>query len=221
MAMQNSPKPFRMVKQYRYSRTPIGKGAFGKVYLGQHVSNPHYLVAIKEITPNGDITKSFIRSHEIDTIKYISHKNLVQLIDFELSSMVILVMEYCNGGSLDSYISKNEQLPLDPAKLRYIFKQITDAMCFLIEHKIVHRDLKPANILIRHNHTSEGVAITKIPLEDLTFKVADFGMARVFSDDEEFRTICGTYLYMVGVVKLLHIICTYPTVREVLHLILL
>ncbi|KAF6778399.1 hypothetical protein AHF37_01996 [Paragonimus kellicotti] len=69
-------------------------------------------------------------------------------------------------------------------------------MCFLIEHKIVHRDLKPANILIRHNHTTDGMEITKIPIEDLIFKVADFGMARVFSDDEEFRTICGTYLYM-------------------------
>lgn len=59
-----------------------------------------------------------------------------------------MVIEYCNGGSLQQKIDKMKKIPVQEAIA--ILKQIINGIAVCHKKKVIHRDLKPANILI-HN----------------------------------------------------------------------
>ena len=73
-----------------------------------------------------------------------------------------LVMEYCSGPDLKSYIRR--AVCLEEREARHIIRQVIYAIKYLHDQrlKVVHYDLKPANILF-HN----GVV-----------KVVDFGICK-------------------------------------------
>lgn len=103
---------------------------------------------------------------EIETIKGLSHKNIVQLIDFNLEgSSPYLVTEYCEGGSLtkaESFWKSSAVLALE------LFRQICEGVLHAHNKDIIHRDLKPENIFLR---TKNGPAV-----------VGDFGICFVEKD---------------------------------------
>ena len=95
-----------------------------------------------------------------------------------------LFLEYCNGGSLEEYLHKNEgQLSEDESCL--ILEELLLAFLEMNEKSLMHRDIKPANILI-HNGK---------------IKLADFGFSRVFEDADHAQkyTTLGTPLYVTPV----------------------
>ena len=57
-----------------------------------------------------------------------------------------MVTEYCNGGTLKSYIHKKGKLSED--KSIDLVHKILDGYQHLVKKGIVHRDLKPANIMM-------------------------------------------------------------------------
>ena len=63
---------------------------------------------------------------------------------------------------------------------------------------IVHRDLKPQNILLAH----DGKTRNPHPA-DIRLKIADFGFARFLQDGVMAATLCGSPMYMVGLLLLL------------------
>ena len=71
-----------------------------------------------------------------------------------------MILEYCNGGSLQQKISKMKKIPAQEAIS--ILKQIINGIAVCHNKKVIHRDLKPANILI---HNGE-------------YKIADFGFSK-------------------------------------------
>lgn len=88
-------------------------------------------------------------------------ENLIKCFDiYENKSLKIMVIEYCNGGTLQQEIRNKHRIPEKQAIL--ILKQIINGIAELHSHRIVHRDLKPDNIL-SHN----GV-----------YKIADFGFSK-------------------------------------------
>jgi len=93
-----------------------------------------------------------------------------------------LVMELVTGGELfDRIVEKGsytEKMAADT-----IFT-LCDALDCLHQKKIVHRDLKPENIL--YSDTTDKAVI----------KVADFGLARMVSDNDIMKTACGTPGYV-------------------------
>lgn len=59
--------------------------------------------------------------NEIKTMKMIKNKNVVQLLDVRRSSNnIYLIMEYCNGGSLESYLNKNGKRLSETETLRIV-----------------------------------------------------------------------------------------------------
>jgi serine/threonine protein kinase len=92
------------------------------------------------------------------------HPNIVQLLGYSIhpdNLNMILIMEFCNGGSLDIHLfDSNRDLPV-PQKLELV-KGIALGLNHLHANGIVHRDIAARNILL-----SNGVP-----------KLSDFGMSR-------------------------------------------
>ena len=61
-------------------------------------------------------------------------------------SSYYLVLEYCNGGDLASFIKAVGRVKEDEA--RTVILQIIDGMMHLQKLRVLHRDLKLANILL-------------------------------------------------------------------------
>lgn len=118
--------------------------------------------------------------------------NLVSAKEVVLTpSHLAIVMEYCAGGNLTSYVTdrwdtthERDGLFLSEDEARYFFRQYTDAVDYLHRNKVAHRDLKLDNIVL------DGSTPPRI-------KVCDFGFAKNWSSDEAYMmTQIGTPVYM-------------------------
>ncbi|RCV10467.1 hypothetical protein SETIT_2G114700v2 [Setaria italica] len=150
--------------------TPIGKGAFGKVYRG--TTHENLRVAVKR-----SIVEGMKPSHDHDLVNEIaiqfqvSHANLVRLIGCCLETDVpMLVFEYVSNGSLYNVLhcgSTPRALPLS-ARLDIAIGS-AKALAYMHSHggrSLVHGDVKTGNILLGDN---------------LTPKVSDFGSSKLES----------------------------------------
>lgn len=165
---------------YLYNNNFIGKGSFSKVYVGYKKGDikKENKYAIKKIYKKNDEKYLKYVDKEIEIMKKLNHKNIIKLYDIIYTEKYIfLVLEYCDS-DLHNFINRTD---LDEDNIKYIIRQITDALKYIMDNNIVHRDLKPQNILINNN---------------LAIKLCDFGFAREFKGTLLTETICGSPLYM-------------------------
>jgi serine/threonine protein kinase len=74
----------------------------------------------------------------------ISHPQIVSLVDIYYTPRnCYIVMEYCEGGSIQSIIDAKTPFNWSRAAL-----QIGAACQYLASCKVMHRDIKPANIFL-------------------------------------------------------------------------
>ncbi|XP_023209665.1 mitogen-activated protein kinase kinase kinase 4-like [Centruroides sculpturatus] len=135
----------------------IGEGRFGKVYTA--VNNlTGELIAMKEIRLQPNDHRAIKEAmDEIRTFEGIKHPNIVRYYGVEIHREEMLIfMEYCNEGSLESA----SQLHLPETLVRKYTRKLLEAVNVLHEHGIVHRDIKSANVFL----TSDG-----------NLKLGDFG----------------------------------------------
>jgi len=92
----------------------------------------------------------------------------------------IIVMEFCEGVDLQTYLKANGKL--DSKKIIQIMLQISSAIAHLHEHRIFHGDIKPANIMI--DEKADG---------SITIKLIDFGLSTYFDAIRQERQ--GSPLY--------------------------
>ncbi|KAL0535158.1 hypothetical protein IC582_029482 [Cucumis melo] len=164
----------------------IGQGGFGAVYKGTLVNGQE--IAVKRLSQNSMQGGSEFKN-EVQLVAKLQHRNLVRLLGFCLyEDERILVFEFLENSSLDKFL-------FDPLKgqdldwgMRYkIILGIVRGLVYLHEDsqiKVIHRDLKAANILLD---------------AEMNPKISDFGMAKLFQDDETRRNtnkIVGTRGYM-------------------------
>jgi len=111
-----------------------------------------------------------------------SHPHIVTLLDvFETDETIHLVTEFCEGGELfDAIQTKRTRSPTvrrghySESQAACITRQLLTALRDLHNAGIIHRDLKPENIVLVSDDDSH-----------IHAKLCDFGMARVFVQDEE------------------------------------
>jgi len=172
-----------LLNKYRIERL-LGRGGFAEVYLATHLElhAPRALKVLRKDIPglgSSDVC-AFDERFELEAQlgAMFDHPNLVRVYDFERDAeTLILVMEYCPGGSLADRLRehkiKRENLALEP--VLQIGLEISRGLEALHQMDLVHRDLKPSNILF----DSQGRA-----------KVSDLGLAQI--GDLSIRPLLGS-----------------------------
>ncbi|CAJ2678380.1 unnamed protein product [Trifolium pratense] len=164
----------------------LGQGGFGSVYKGCLVNGQE--IAVKRLSRNSGQGKEEFKT-EVRLLVKLQHRNLVRLLGccFEKEERM-LVYEYLPNKSLDFFIfDQNQRSSLDWNKRFEIICGIARGVLYLHQDsrlKIIHRDLKASNVLLDAG---------------MNPKISDFGMARIFGEDEiQARTkrVVGTYGYM-------------------------
>ncbi|KAK6124043.1 hypothetical protein DH2020_042212 [Rehmannia glutinosa] len=164
----------------------LGQGGFGAVYKGKLPNGEE--IAVKRLSKDsgqGDLEFK----NEVLLLAKLQHRNLVRLLGFCLEAMEkLLVYEFVQNASLDLFIFDPTKRTYLDWKRRYkIIGGIARGILYLHEDsqlRIIHRDLKPSNVLLDGS---------------MNPKIADFGMARLFGQDETqdyTSRIVGTYGYM-------------------------
>ncbi|XP_054878167.1 cyclin-dependent kinase 20 isoform X2 [Poeciliopsis prolifica] len=148
----------------------IGEGAHGIVFQAKHIETGE-TVALKKVALRkleDGIPNQAVR--EIKALQEIEdNQHVVKLKDFfPHGTGFVLVFDFMLSDL--SEVIKNSQRPLTPAQVKGYMMMLLKGVAFLHQNSIMHRDLKPANLLI----SSSG-----------HLKVADFGLARLFSDQGE------------------------------------
>ncbi|XP_047091125.1 LRR receptor kinase SERK2-like isoform X1 [Lolium rigidum] len=132
----------------------LGKGGFGKVYIGVLPGPDGKKVAVKRLfevgSPEGEM--AFLR--EVELISIAVHKNILRLIGFCTTPterlLVYPFMENLSVASRLRDIELNEQTLDWPTRMR-IALGAARGLEYLHEHcnpKIIHRDVKAANVLL-------------------------------------------------------------------------
>ncbi|XP_069785359.1 cyclin-dependent kinase 20 isoform X2 [Narcine bancroftii] len=146
----------------------VGEGAHGIVFKGRHVETGE-TVALKKVALRkleDGIPNQALR--EIKAVQEIEdNQYVVKLKDvFPHGTGFVLVFEYMFSDL--SEVIRHSDRPLTESQVKGYMMMLLKGVAFCHENSIMHRDLKPANLLI----SSTG-----------HLKIADFGLARVFSNE--------------------------------------
>lgn len=88
--------------------------------------------------------------YEIDLLKQLHHENIVRFYGYEAYyDHLVIIMEYCEGGSLQDTIQKygplSENLVSGYMRQVYYYSlKVLVGLAFLHEQGVIHRDIKSA-----------------------------------------------------------------------------
>lgn len=153
----------------------IGQGFYGEVYKAtleyydSETEQPPRQVAVKKLKSMGASLSSLQDfEREIDIMKTLQHSNIVEILGVIRDPEILLVMEFVQHGSLQSYLKIYRESLTVKQLLKYAL-DIANGMRYLGQKNIVHRDLAARNILVvDENHV----------------KISDFGLAQVMGNND-------------------------------------
>ncbi len=144
----------------------VGRGAMGIVYRARD-PNIGRMVALKVLRPELSADPKFrdLFNREARAAGRLTHPNIVTVYDAaQDGDTVFLVMEFLEGITLETLLSREGALPIQRAV--DICLQVCDALDYAHQCGIVHRDIKPSNIMLVSLMGREVVKLT------------DFGIAK-------------------------------------------
>ncbi|XP_020276452.1 putative receptor-like protein kinase At4g00960 [Asparagus officinalis] len=163
----------------------LGEGGFGSVYKGKLADGQE--IAVKRLSATSTQGVDELKN-EFMLVAKLQHRNLVKLLGGCLEEQEkLLVYEYVPNGSLDKLLFDPVKCKLNWGQRFNIIGGIARGLFYLHEEShlnVIHRDLKASNILLD---------------TDMTAKISDFGLARLFSGDETrgiTSRVVGTFGYM-------------------------
>ena len=168
----------------RYEITQLlGEGGMSFVYKAID-KQLQRTVAIKTLKPVYVEQEKFVErfKREAQTAANLNHPNIVQIFDWGIGDEPFFVMEYIEGSTLTSIISKKKTLSI--SDILFIGAQVSSGLQAAHSQGLVHRDIKPGNIMI----TPEGKV-----------KVTDFGIVSLQNEESDITktgSILGTASYI-------------------------
>ncbi|MCI0666007.1 MAG: protein kinase [Acidobacteria bacterium] len=173
----------------------LGRGSYSEIFVANDRQAQLMEVVIKALnpslqgTPDPDLERTLVENFQNEAIALdtVRHANVIlrwghgTAADLRGAPFHYLVLEYMPGGDLLKLCRTRPKnaLRLDEA-LAY-FKQACEALAFAHSKGIIHRDLKPNNFLLS--------------ADQLTLKVADFGVAKIESGENTEITRVGADIY--------------------------
>ncbi|XP_057848287.2 cysteine-rich receptor-like protein kinase 10 [Cryptomeria japonica] len=168
-----------------HDNNKLGEGGFGSVYKGRTKDGKQ--IAVKKLSAKSRQGKEEFMN-EVKLMANVQHRNLVKLFGCCVEGDErLIVYEYLPNKSLDTFLFDPEKRRLLDWEKRYnIIIGVARGLLYLHEDsqmKIIHRDIKANNILLD---------------DKLHPKIADFGLAKLFGEDESHvqTRVAGTYGYM-------------------------
>jgi serine/threonine protein kinase len=165
----------------------LGTGSFGSAWRVEE-RDTGLICAAKIMDTNAMTAKDrgFV-ANEVKCLARCNHPNVIKhLMSHEVDGMMLIVMEYADGGDLYKQIKARQQglRYFKEHEILFIFLQLCLALDHIHSKKMMHRDLKTANVLL----TTTGLV-----------KLGDFGFSRQYEDslsNPVGSTFCGTPYYL-------------------------
>jgi len=170
----------KTIHDYNLGKT-LGEGTFAEVRHGEATDGSGE-AAIKILFDGSNVEAI---QNEIDCMKAVPHENAIKLlgaeteVDFDGSKVSYFILELAKNGELFQILAMTGAFDEDVARL--FAKQLYTVIGYFHDNNITHRDLKPENILLD---------------DKCTIKVADFGLATKFKEDELMTELVGSPGYI-------------------------
>lgn len=167
----------------------LGRGNGSVVYLAEDLLlERHVAVKLAQLGPcEAQMAETQLKHETQVHARIADHRHVLRIYDLHLvprggSSLLLLSMEYAEGGSLRQWLLQNRERPEErKAKAIMYFRQICEGIAALHHSGIVHLDLKPENLLLVND----------------VLKVSDFGAAYRSDMNKHSRPVdLGTPQYM-------------------------
>ena len=143
------------------------------------------LFVVKSIdTTKMTTEQSYEALEEIHILGSVSSPSIVKYFDsfIDEQQSINIIMEYCEGGDLCSYLERRNARLLSENMVWRIFIQICVGVYYLHSKNIMHRDLKTLNIFLTKDHE---------------IRIGDMGVAKVLSCKNAFASAkVGTPYYL-------------------------
>eukprot|EP01022_Parablepharisma_sp_SALTPOND_P019739 TRINITY_DN3411_c0_g1_i1.p1 TRINITY_DN3411_c0_g1~~TRINITY_DN3411_c0_g1_i1.p1 ORF type:complete len:545 (-),score=58.97 TRINITY_DN3411_c0_g1_i1:101-1735(-) len=159
----------------------IGKGSFGEVCkVKDRITGK---TCVMKTILKSKCQKSELVNDEIEILKQLDHPHIARFYEYYQDELYYyLIMEYCPGGDLLSFLTKYKSIrERDAANF---LRQLLSALDYCHRNHIVHRDIKPENIVL------EKPGITS------ALKVIDFGRSKILKPQAKLLEFAGSLFYL-------------------------
>ena len=170
----------------------LGRGSYAEIFLAHDSTRRDESVIIKALntslqgTIDAELERTLVENFQNEAVALdkVRHPNIIRRLGHgtaaDLNGVLFhyLVLEYMPGGDLLNFCRRRR---LDLEDALFYFQQVAEALACAHSQQVIHRDIKPNNILLSADRR--------------TVKIADFGVAKITTDDSDEITRVGTNVY--------------------------